>query len=75
MRGPGRVHVLPGAGHWVQQQEPQEVNRRHRFLLVEFLERLRWQSGQARNHSNESSSIEGNHADSPLDVDGRAELP
>ena len=34
---PRGVHVLPGAGHWVQQQEPQEVNR----LLLEFLEGLR----------------------------------
>ena len=34
---PRGVHLLPGAGHWVQQQEPQEVNR----LLLEFLEGLR----------------------------------
>ncbi len=34
---PRGVHVLPGAGHWVQQQEPQEVNR----LLLDFLEGLR----------------------------------
>lgn len=28
------VHLLDGAGHWVQQEQPQEVSR----LLVEFLE-------------------------------------
>jgi len=27
------VHVIPGAGHWVQQEKPQEVNR----ILLEFL--------------------------------------
>ncbi len=30
------VHLIPEAGHWVQQQEPQEVNR----LLLEFLAEL-----------------------------------
>ena len=30
------VHLIPGIGHWVQQQEPQEVNR----LLLEFLAEL-----------------------------------
>ena len=30
---PRGVHVLSGAGHWVQQQRPEEVNR----LLLEFL--------------------------------------
>ena len=34
---PRGVHLIPGAGHWVQQQEPQEVNR----LLLEFLAGLR----------------------------------
>ena len=33
---PRGVHLIPGAGHWVQQQEPQEVNR----LLLEFLASL-----------------------------------
>ena len=33
---PRGVHLIPGAGHWVQQQEPQEVNR----LLLEFLSGL-----------------------------------
>jgi pimeloyl-ACP methyl ester carboxylesterase len=31
-----RVHVIPGAGHWVQQEKPQEVNR----VLLEFLAEL-----------------------------------
>jgi pimeloyl-ACP methyl ester carboxylesterase len=31
------AHLIPGAGHWVQQEQPQEVVR----LLVEFLERQR----------------------------------
>ena len=30
-----RVEVLPGAGHWLQQERPGEVNA----ALVEFLER------------------------------------
>ena len=34
---PRGVHLIPGAGHWVQQQEPEEVNR----LLLEFLAGLR----------------------------------
>jgi pimeloyl-ACP methyl ester carboxylesterase len=29
-------HLLPGCGHWVQQEQPEEVNR----LLVEWLEQL-----------------------------------
>lgn len=29
------VHLIPGAGHWVQQEQPEEVNR----LLLEFLKR------------------------------------
>jgi pimeloyl-ACP methyl ester carboxylesterase len=33
LRGP---HVLPGAGHWLQQERPEEVNR----LLLEFLRSL-----------------------------------
>ena len=27
------IHLIPGAGHWVQQEKPDEVNR----LLLEFL--------------------------------------
>ncbi len=27
------IHLVPGAGHWVQQEQPEEVNR----LLIEFL--------------------------------------
>jgi pimeloyl-ACP methyl ester carboxylesterase len=30
------VHLIPDAGHWVQQQKPQEVNR----VLLEFLAEL-----------------------------------
>ena len=30
------VHLIPEAGHWVQQEKPQEVNR----LLLEFLAEL-----------------------------------
>ncbi len=30
-------HILEGAGHWVQQERPAEVNR----LLVEFISSLR----------------------------------
>ncbi len=33
---PRGVHLLPGVGHWVQQQAPDEVNR----LLLEFLAAL-----------------------------------
>jgi pimeloyl-ACP methyl ester carboxylesterase len=29
-------HVLPGVGHWTQQERPQEVNR----LLLDWLTRL-----------------------------------
>jgi pimeloyl-ACP methyl ester carboxylesterase len=32
--GLGGSHILPGAGHWIQQERPGEVNR----LLVEWLE-------------------------------------
>lgn len=28
-----QIHLVPGAGHWVQQEQPDEVNR----LLIEFL--------------------------------------
>jgi pimeloyl-ACP methyl ester carboxylesterase len=31
------THILPGAGHWIQQERPQETNR----LLVDFLDSLR----------------------------------
>jgi pimeloyl-ACP methyl ester carboxylesterase len=36
---PGLRHrvLLPGAGHWIQQERPEEVNR----LLVDFLRGLR----------------------------------
>ena len=27
------IHLIPGAGHWVQQEQPDEVNR----LLIDFL--------------------------------------
>jgi pimeloyl-ACP methyl ester carboxylesterase len=30
------IHLIPGAGHWVQQEQPKEVNR----LLLEFLKGL-----------------------------------
>ena len=42
---PGLVgkHLLTGAGHWVQQERPSEVNR----LLVEFLETARNRVSQA----------------------------
>jgi len=35
---PGRRQrvLLPGAGHWIQQERPEEVNR----LLVDFLKGL-----------------------------------
>jgi pimeloyl-ACP methyl ester carboxylesterase len=33
---PRGAHLLAGAGHWVQQQQPDEVNR----LLLEFLAAL-----------------------------------
>jgi pimeloyl-ACP methyl ester carboxylesterase len=33
MRG---VHLVEGAGHWVQQEQPDAVSR----LLVEFIKRL-----------------------------------
>jgi pimeloyl-ACP methyl ester carboxylesterase len=31
------VHLIPGAGHWVQQERPDEVNR----LLLAFLREQR----------------------------------
>jgi pimeloyl-ACP methyl ester carboxylesterase len=34
MRG---CHLVPGAGHWVQQEQPEAVNR----LLLEFLSKIR----------------------------------
>ena len=38
MRG---VHLVEGAGHWVQQEQPAEVSR----LLLEFLQRLKSEGG------------------------------
>ena len=38
MRG---VHLVDGAGHWVQQEQPAEVSR----LLLEFLQRLKSEGG------------------------------
>jgi pimeloyl-ACP methyl ester carboxylesterase len=31
------VHLVPGAGHWVQQEQPAQVDA----LLLEFLQRSR----------------------------------